>query len=86
MPDWKAITDLPFVQVALPILLGLLLVNWYNNRNFEGIHKRIDDLRADMNRGFDRVDKRLEKIETKLDTHERDLSELRERTSPFRRN
>ena len=56
--DFKAILDLPFVQVALPVIITFVLATISHN-------KRIDDLRQDMNRQFDEVNRKLGRIETK---------------------
>ena len=49
----------PFVQTALPIMFTILIAVWINNKAFDGIHKRLDDIVA-----------RLDRIERKLDGHE----------------
>ena len=64
--DWKTALQNPFFTVALPIVItmivsvatGLALQN-----------KRFDDLRSDMNRQFDEVNKRLDRIDAKLEVH-----------------
>ena len=71
------ILQLPFVQIALPLMVVLIVNAW-------GQNKRIDDLRADMNRRFDGIEKRLERIEAKLDDHQSRIVTLEERTSPLR--
>ena len=83
------ILQLPFIQVALPILIGFVTMGWINN-------SRLSDLRSDMNRQFDAVNrrmdekfseviKRLDRIETKLDDHETRITRVEERTSPLGR-
>ena len=71
------ILQLPFVQIALPLMVVLIVNAW-------GQNKRIDDLRADMNRRFDAIEKRLERIEAKLDDPHQRIAVLEERTSPLR--
>lgn len=74
--NWQQISGNPFFTVALPIVIAMFINGWWQN-------KRIDDLRSDMNRRFDAVDKRfdgvdrrLEKIETKLDGHGERIAKL----------
>ena len=63
------ILQLPFVQIALPLMLVLIVNAW-------GQIKRIDDLRADIAQRFGAIEKRLDaienclvRIEAKLDDH-----------------
>lgn len=42
----------------------------------DGVHRRIDDLRNEMRRGFDAIEARLARIEAKLDDHETRISRL----------
>jgi hypothetical protein len=63
----------PFIQVALPILIGFFLTVIAQNKRFD-----------DMNRRLDEIIKRLDRIESKLDDHERRLTRVEERTSPLR--
>jgi hypothetical protein len=55
----ETVLQSPFFTVALPIVVTLILGIVVQN-------KRIDDLRADMNRQFDAVNHRLDKIEWRL--------------------
>ena len=80
-----AILQSQFVQVALPIMFTVLIASWINNKAFDTISRRIDDLRADMNTRFGEVNVRLERIERKLDNHDERLVRLEERTSPVTR-
>ena len=68
----------PFVQVALPIIVTFAIATLYQG-------KRIDDLRDSMNKRFDAVDRRLERIESLLTDHDRRITVLEERTSPLHR-
>jgi hypothetical protein len=52
-------------------------------RRFVGICWRIDDLRDWMNKRFDGVEGRLERIESLLTDHDRRITILEERTSPL---
>jgi 23S rRNA C2498 (ribose-2'-O)-methylase RlmM len=67
-----------FVNVALPIVITIFIASWLQN-------KRFDDLKADMNRRFDEVFRRLDSIESKLDNHTGRIIALEERTSPIGR-
>jgi hypothetical protein len=49
----------PFFQVALPIIVTFAIATWYQS-------KRIDDLHDWMNKRFDSVERRLERIESLL--------------------
>ena len=73
----------PFIQVALPILIGFFTMGWINNSRLSDMNKRIDELRSDMNRRFDEVIKRLDRIEHKLEDHETRITRVEERTSPL---
>jgi hypothetical protein len=68
----------PFVQVALPIIVTFAIATLYQG-------KRIDDLRDSMNKRFDAVERRLERIESLLTNHDRRITVLEERTSPLHR-
>ena len=78
-----------FLSVALPIMVTLVatiwIAQWSQNKRFddmgkrfEDLGKRFDDLKSDMNRRFDRV-------ETKLDAHDERLVRLEDRASLLRR-
>jgi hypothetical protein len=67
--DWKAMLQNPFFTVALPIIITLITGIVLQN-------KRIDDLRTDMNRQFDEVNKRLDRIESKLEGHSERIAKL----------
>jgi hypothetical protein len=98
MVTLKSILDLPFIQVALPIVITFAIATWYQSKRVDDLSKRVDDLRADMNgrfdevgrrfdevaRRFDEVGRRLERIELKPDDHAGRILKLEERTSPFR--
>jgi tetrahydromethanopterin S-methyltransferase subunit G len=72
-----AIFQTPFVQTALPLMFTILIAVWVNNKSIDGIHRRLDDMRND-------IVKRLDRIEAKLDDHERRITHVAERTSPLR--
>jgi len=70
--------QLPFVQVALPIIVTFAIATPYQG-------KRIDDLRDSMNKRLDAIERRLERIENLLTDHDRRITVLEERTSPLHR-
>jgi sensor domain CHASE-containing protein len=67
----------PFVQVALPIVIAVTIAAWLQNKRFEDQGRRIDELRSDMN-------KRLDRIETKLEGFNERITRLEERTALVR--
>jgi hypothetical protein len=68
----------PFFQVALPIIITFAIATLYQT-------KRIDDLRESLNKRFDAIERRLERIENLLTDHDRRITVVEERTSPLRR-
>ena len=80
-----AVLNNPFVQVALPIMFTILIATWINNKGFDAINRRIDDLRSDMNKRFDEVNRRLDRIEETLKSHSTKIASLEERVSPLGR-
>lgn len=74
----KEALNLPFVQIALPIIVTFVAATWYQG-------KRLDDLRDSINRRLDSIERRLERIESKLEEHGKRVAVLEERTSPLRR-
>ncbi len=78
-----------FVQVALPIMFTVLLAAWINSRGMdkaiEGVNRRLDNLRADMNDRSGEVNRRLDRIDETLNTQSGKISVLEERTSPLAR-
>jgi tetrahydromethanopterin S-methyltransferase subunit G len=81
-----AIFQIPFVQIALPIMITMLLTVRVNSKAFDTLNRRLDDMRTDSNSRFDEVIKRLDRIETKLDDHGNRIVRLEERTSPLVRS
>jgi hypothetical protein len=78
-----AIFDKPFFEFTLPIMGTIIAcVVW---AMISTDNRRLDDMRTDMNRQFGEINKRLERIEGKLDGHESRITVLEERTSPLRR-
>jgi tetrahydromethanopterin S-methyltransferase subunit G len=69
-------TGSPFFTVALPIVITLIVSIVVQNKRMEELSKRIDDLRTDMNRQFDAVNHRLDRIESKLETHSERIAKL----------
>jgi hypothetical protein len=77
-----------FVSVALPLMVTLVatiwIASWSQNKRFDDLNRRIDELRADMIARFAEVFGRLDRIELKLDNHEGRIVRLEERTSIIR--
>jgi hypothetical protein len=71
--NWQLISGNPFFTVALPLLIGMYLTSRSQN-------KRVDDLKDAMNKRFDGIDRRLEKIEAKLDNHTERIARVEERS------
>jgi hypothetical protein len=61
-PRLANILNLPFVQVALPILIGFTTIGFWQNARLDEMSKRIDHRLAS-------IDHHLDRIETKLDNH-----------------
>jgi hypothetical protein len=61
-----AVLNNPFVQVALPIMFTILIATWVNNKTFDGVNRRLDDLRSDLNDCFGEVNRRLDRIDDTL--------------------
>jgi hypothetical protein len=77
-----AVFQQPFFQVTLPLMVTFVAAIWVAQWSQ---NKRFDDLKADIRQRFDEIIKRLDRIETKLDDHEKRIVTLEERTSPFAR-
>jgi len=59
-----------YLAIGLPvfsILVVLLGSTMMNNRAINALGQRIDDLRAEMRTGFDGVNNRLDRLETRFD-------------------
>jgi tetrahydromethanopterin S-methyltransferase subunit G len=83
-PGIANVVNLPFVQVALPILIGFVTIGWWQNKRLDEMSRRFDDRFSEMTRRFDGIDKRLDRIEAKLENHGDRISRLEERTSLVR--
>ena len=75
----------PFVTVALPLLIGMFIASWLQNKRFDDLHADLNRRFAEVNRRIDELLQRLERIEKKLDNHNERIVTLEERTSPLRR-
>jgi hypothetical protein len=53
---------LPAVSIIVTIIIGIMS----NNRAIDGVHRRLDNLRADFKDGFDRADRRFDQVEQRL--------------------
>lgn len=80
----KDILQLPFTQVALPVMATLVASMFFYNKRLDDLRLDFVGLKADFNRRIDDVIKRLDRIEAKLDNHEQRITRLEERTSLFR--
>lgn len=70
----QLIAQTPFVQIALPIVITLIVAAWNNNKRFDDVNRRLDGIEA-----------RLVRIESKLDEHGTRIAVLEDRSSPLRR-
>lgn len=59
---------------ASALLVTVIVFAWTN------ISKRLDELKGDMNRQFGEANKRLDRVETRIDAIGRDIADLRDRT------
>ena len=75
---------LPVIQITLPLIGAMYIGVFVQNRHFDALGKRIDELRADMKEGFDKIDKRLDRIEKVLIEHGERIAKLE--GPPFVRN
>lgn len=72
----------PFFQVALPIIVTFILATWYQSGRItdlrdstskrlddlrDSMSNRLDDLRNDMNTRFIAIERRLDKLEEKVE-------------------
>ncbi len=94
-----AMLNSQFVQVALPLMVTLTIAAWVNSKGIDGLGKRIDDLRSEMNRRFEdvnrrfddvnrqftEVNRRFDKVDDLLNGHDQRIVRLEERTSPLTR-
>ena len=60
----------PYLAIGLPVFS--ILVVWLgstmmNNRAINALGRRIDDLRSEVRAGFDGVNNRLDRLETRFD-------------------
>ncbi len=90
-PGIANVLNLPFVQVALPILIGFLMMNLSQNKRMDEMSRRFDDRFNDVSRRFDEVnkrfdgiEKRLDRIEAKIENHGDRLTRVEEKTALVR--
>lgn len=66
--DWNH----PSLTVALPIVAAMLIATLASIRSYskgmDQLGKRIDDLRTDMNARFAAIEKRLDRLENKIES------------------
>lgn len=75
-----AALDLPFVQITIPLLVGMYLPLMNQNKQFDGMNKRMDELakRVDDNKNEvkaeiaelrRKIEAGFQRVEEKLDNH-----------------
>jgi hypothetical protein len=74
-----------FLLIALPILIVIYVAIRNQSRHFDRVNHRLDDLRTEMHQGFTEVNRRLERIESKLYDHEKRITRVEADTSPITR-
>jgi hypothetical protein len=78
-----------FVSVALPIMVTLVatiwIAQWSQNKRFDDLNRRFDDLKADMNWRFDDSSSDSSGSKHSSTITKNASSGLEERTSPVRR-
>jgi hypothetical protein len=61
----------PSITVALPIVIAMMVSAFASIRSFtkgmDTLNKRIDDLRSDMNAHLTAIERRLDKLEEKVE-------------------
>jgi hypothetical protein len=61
----------PFFQVAVPVMVTFVLATWYQSSRItdlrDSLGKRIDDLRSEMSNRFAAIERRLERLEEKVE-------------------
>ena len=83
-PAAASILQQPFIQVALPIIIALMLAAWMQNKRFDDLNRRIDDQNRLIGEFRHDMNQRLERIEAKLENHNERIARLEERTSLVR--
>lgn len=73
-PAATTLLQQPFVQVALPIIVALMLAAWLQNKRSDDVNRGIGELRQE-------IVPRLDRIEAKLENHNERITRLEERTS-----
>jgi hypothetical protein len=66
----------PFFQVGLPVMVTFVASTWCQG-------KRLDDLRADVNRRLDEIIRRLDRIESNQANQGERITRIEERTGPI---
>ena len=80
-----AILNIPFIQVALPIMVTLIGGIWLNSKSMDTMNKRLDDMNRNFSSRFDDVFKRLDNIDSFIRDHSERITRLEERNSPLAR-
>ncbi len=74
------VVNMPFVQVALPILIGFITIGWWQNKRLDEMGRRFDD-RIDAaakrtDEGLASMSKRLDDMNRRLDDMTRRLDRI----------
>jgi hypothetical protein len=87
-----ALLQLPFVQIALPLIITLAIAAWVNSKAFDTMNRRLDDMRADLKdiradlKSFRaEVNIRFDLVDKTLKTYGEKIAVLEDRSSPLRR-
>ncbi len=60
-----ALIQQPFVQVALPIIIALMLAAWLQNKRFDDVNRRIDE----QGRRIDEQSRRIDELRIEVIQH-----------------
>ena len=74
---------LPVIQITLPLLVGLFIAAWLQNRAIDQLSKRIDDVRDGLGKRIDDVLTELREIRAELKTMNTRIIRLEERIPPL---
>ena len=81
MNTWSQISGNPFVTITLPIVITVALAVFTQNRSFDLLGKRIDDirdaLRAEMAKNHSELLAKLADVENRLDRRIERLEQAR---------
>jgi predicted RNase H-like nuclease (RuvC/YqgF family) len=86
----QQVVNLPFVQVALPILIGFVTIGWWQNKRLDemsrrfddridAVGRRLDDMTRRFEDRFDAANRRFDAVERRLERIEVNLEHHGER-------